>query len=74
MFRGETFEDAALRKIRDETGSGAKAKAVGIVGVWCEGCFCTYMFIGGHSDMYLLWLRICIAWQRMITRILIHFL
>ncbi len=36
MFRGETFEDTALRKIRDETGAGdaACASAVGIVNVW----------------------------------------
>ena len=33
-FLGKTFEDAALRKIRDETGSGAKAKALGIIDVW----------------------------------------
>ena len=36
MFRGETFADTALRKIREETGAGAgaSASAIGIVNVW----------------------------------------
>ncbi len=36
MFRGETFEDTALRKVRDETGAGAAAAAAStkVISVW----------------------------------------
>lgn len=35
LFRGETFFDAAIRKIRDETGNPvAKVRPVGVIDVW----------------------------------------